>query len=199
MSKSNSNSKSDLLLYENNGLINFYKNDSNNLYLLKIIVNQDTKISLRLLDWLVTNYSKKKNVEYDLKVIDKDINGKKMIKEVPFNLWIDYKNQLKSYSKNFFDPFCRKQRIALNTKNFKVFEINEDEYDKYNTSENYIITTVGQLNFFKWAINKEVIEYAIKNLDSIEADMITCSNKHIKNNKNNTIGCSKRKTIIRFD
>jgi len=48
-----------------------------------------------------------------------------------------------------FDPFCRWKRI-----NFK--EIN---------------TTVGQLNFFEWAIKDEILEFLEKNYDEVHNDM----------------------------
>jgi hypothetical protein len=32
-------------------------------------------------------------------------------------------------------------------------------------------TTIGQLNFFKWAIENQVLEYIEKNYDEIENDM----------------------------
>jgi hypothetical protein len=46
-------------------LTNFYKN-KNNLDILLQILNQNSNISLRILDWLVTNYSKKYNVWYEV-------------------------------------------------------------------------------------------------------------------------------------
>jgi hypothetical protein len=41
-------------------------------------------------------------------------------------------------------------------------------YYKPNT---YFLTTVGQLNFFKWALEHYVIDYIRDNLNSIELDM----------------------------
>ncbi len=85
----------------------FFSNEVNK-NLIMSIANQETSISLRLLDWLVTNYSKKFNVRYELgsREIDDAILSNKN-----FNLWLNYKNQLKAYSKKLFDPFCRRQRI----------------------------------------------------------------------------------------
>jgi hypothetical protein len=76
------------------------------------------------------------------------------VKLNPFNVFHSYKSQLKSYSKKFFDPFCRRNRI---------------EY-KYNGVDT-ISTTLGQLNFFKWAINYKVIDYIRDNYKEIEDDM----------------------------
>ena len=64
---------------------------------------------------------------------------------------------MKSYSKEYFDPFRRKNK--LNDK--FTFKINN----------NIIETTIGQLNFFKWAIENKIIDYVIKNYNSIKDDM----------------------------
>ena len=63
---------------------------------------------------------------------------------------MDYKNQLKAYSKKQFDPFCRRERIIINISDlsWKIF----DDKDDNKCKDNELITTVGQLNFFKWFI-----------------------------------------------
>jgi hypothetical protein len=129
--------KKDILLPK---LYDFYKIDTNMKVMLPIIMG-DSIISIRVLDWFVTNYSKKKNIYY--KINDKI-----------FNIHNDYKAQLKGYKKNYFDPFCRKKRIP--------FFYNDD---------NYIITTIGQLNFFRWAISKKIISYVYDYFDIIYKDM----------------------------
>ena len=81
---------------------------------------------------------------------------------------MDYKNQLKAYSKKQFDPFCRRERISFN-------DINNNE----------IITTVGQLNFFKWAIENKIIEYIYNHFEDIENDMVvTLRDLYNKKNRN---------------
>lgn len=80
-----------------NFLIIFYKNK---LELFSDIINQKTPLSLRLLDWLVTNYSKKYNITYPLKYNSENIY---------FNVYVDYKNQLKAYSKKFLIHFVDKK------------------------------------------------------------------------------------------
>jgi hypothetical protein len=67
---------------------------------------------------------------------------------------MDYKNQLKAYAKIYFDPFCRRDRI-----NFIYGKGHE------------LLTTVGQLNFFRWAIENNIIEYTVSNMEIIEKDM----------------------------
>jgi len=146
-------------------LILFYKT---RITFLKDIISQKTPLSLRLIDWLVTNYSKKYNIIYPLQ-------NSREIKH--FNIYLDYKNQLKAYSKKFFDPFCRQKRLMINpyTFHWKI-------YDDSNTS-GYIVTTVGQLNFFKWFIENKIYEYALLNIKLIDSDMINTMNSRNKDRR----------------
>jgi hypothetical protein len=143
-----------------NFLINFYKNK---IDLLKDIIYQRTPLSLRLLDWLVTNYSKKYNIIYPLVNSNDDTYY--------FNIYLDYKNQLKAYSKKFFDPFCRQKRLIINSETLKwtEYKCNNDNI----LDGNNIITTVGQLNFFRWFIENKLIDYALTNIRLIDSDMNT--------------------------
>ena len=71
--------KQELILVKLN---TFYDNEYNKLALLDILEGKN-KISLRIIDWFVTNYSKKHNVEYTLKkkiTSPKKITMKKMVK-----------------------------------------------------------------------------------------------------------------------
>lgn len=142
------------------------------------IVNGNSKISLRIIDWFVTNYSKKNNICYIVFTKHKTVkkltacseeneDSKKIApkqKKIQFNVYVRYKAQLKSYSKKSFDPFCRKDRIT-----------------DWGPDGN-IVTTIGQLNFFKWAIQNNVIQYIEENLADIEKDM----NSNIRKKKTQT-------------
>jgi len=130
-------------------LIEFYKNESALNRMLNIITGEN-KISLRIVDWFATNYAKKYYTIYSIN------NAGEPPKR--FKVYVDYKLKLKAYSKRRFDPFCRWDRISIPYKN--------------NTS---IETTIGQLNFFKWAIENKVIEFIEQNYDEIETDM-NCRN-----------------------
>jgi hypothetical protein len=118
----------------------FYMNRSDLPEILKILEGE-SEMSLRLIDWFVTNYSKFHNISYIHKGQD-------------FFVYIDYKNQLKAYSKKLFDPFCRRERIMFQLSNIPAF-----------------ITTVGKLNFFRWAIEKGILDYIKLNLSNIEKEM----------------------------
>jgi hypothetical protein len=137
-----------------NNLMDFYKDETHLTRMLKIITG-DSRISLRIVDWFATNYAKK---YYTLYTIDDTRR---------FKVYFDYKLKLKAYSKRRFDPFCRWERISI----------------PYKTGTS-IETTIGQLNFFKWAIENRVINYIEENYTVIENDM---------NNRNST---SKKKECV---
>jgi|TARA_Y100000389_G_C17415110_1_gene493227 hypothetical protein len=143
-----------------NFLIAFYKNK---IDLFSDIIYQKTPLSLRLLDWLVTNYSKKYNIVYPLQSNSDTFY---------FNIYLDYKNQLKAYSKKFFDPFCRQKRLIIDINTFKWKPYTAEEI--ITTKD--IVTTVGQLNFFRWFIENKVIDYALNNIELIDVDMMTTNN-----------------------
>jgi hypothetical protein len=42
------------------------------------------------------------------------------------------------------------------------------------------VTTVGQLNFFRWFIENKVIDYALTNIELIDKDMVTTINSKKK-------------------
>lgn len=126
----------------------------NNIDRLKEILDGVGDVSLRLIDWFVTNYSKKNNVMYNLKDFNAD-NQPANFNDL-FNVFNNYKSQLKSFNKKNFDPFCRRVRIHF-----------------YYTKDKFISTTVGQLNFFKWLLENHIIDYIKLHLKDIEADMIS--------------------------
>ena len=138
MSTKQYTSQNDLIL---TNLKKFYENNS---YLNKMIsiINGESRISLRIVDWFVTNYAKKNFTIYEIN------DGER------FKVYNDYKLKLKAYSKKRFDPFCRWDRIS--------FPYNETSY---------IEPTIGQLNFFKWCIENDIIKYIESNYDLIEKDM----------------------------
>ncbi len=148
-------------------LIDFYKNPIN-LKILLPIIWQQTRLSLRSLDWFVTNYSKKHNTNYIL------LKGTESSSYFPFK---SYKSQLKAYSKKFCDPFCRRERVVFD---FQHMEILDFKSDMKMGHKDYIITTIGQLNFFRFAIQDNIINYAIENIEDIENDM----NNTLKNREN---------------
>lgn len=136
------NSQNDLLL---KNLLEFYKR-TNNFDNMINIINGNSDISLRIVDWFTTNYAKKYFTVYSTTQRNNTTR---------FKVYMDYKLQLKAYSKRRFDPFCRWDRISI----------------PYGENGDFIQTTLGQLNFFKWAFENEIISYIRENYKEIEDDM----------------------------
>ena len=158
-------SQNDLILKR---CLDFYKKNENLETMLKII-NGESKISLRIVDWFATNYAKKNYTLYDLEGPNNETRR--------FKVYVDYKLKLKAYSKRRFDPFCRWERINIPYKDGA-----------------YIQTTIGQLNFFKWALENEVIDYIKVHYKQIEIDMNT-RNSNSKKRDEITINRKKREEL----
>lgn len=166
-------------------LLLFYGNRSD-LKEIFDVLEGNSKMSLRLIDWFVTNYAKKYNTCY-------------IVKNQKFFVYNEYKNQLKAYSKKLFDPFCRRERILFQVSDISAFE-----------------TTVGKLNFFRWAINNNVLDYIETNLIEIEKEMNESarelqkirkeektksnqSNKRLTRRKLNLLDLSNNKSIQKYN
>ena len=147
---------------------NFYKNlingDMQSVY--DIITKNKSKISLRFLDWFVTKYCKMYNTI--IKVNNKYTNNDK------FNINIHYKAQLRSYKKDYMDPFKRQK----SSKKFK-YECNNFEF----------VTSLCQLNFMKWIVENEILLYVNENYEYLYSK-IDHVNLFYKKNKNSSSGSS---------
>ena len=140
-------------------LLKFYE-QGNNLDTMLKIINGHSNISLRIIDWFATNYAKK---FYTVYTIQNTLRR--------FKVYVDYKLKLKAYSKKRFDPFCRWDRITIPYKD-----------------GTFIQTTIGQLNFFKWAIENDVVHYIEDNYQTIENDMNSrnSTSKHSRSSLSST-------------
>lgn len=130
-----------------------------NLDKLINILSGESVISLRLIDWFVTNYCKKNNTIFDKSYYEAkrqgiDTSGIEKNFDNMIIVHSNYKGQLKECSKKQFDPFCRRSRVRF-----------------YYGPRKYFLTTVGQLNFFKWAIENYIVDYIEEYYREIEDDM----------------------------
>lgn len=151
-----------------------------NPMMLKLIYEISTMhniISLRILEYFLTSYCNYwNNGSIDRKIIK--INGK--------DIYNEYKQHLSSYNKKKFDAFKRKERILLFTEdlyedgspihllkdwdkieklpkiNLKCICTNIEKDDKRG-----IVTTIAQLNFFKWCIENGILGYIYDNSEDI--------------------------------
>lgn len=118
-------------------------------------LNGEAPLSLRIIDWFVTKYSRKNFIRYPL-------NGQE------FLVYLSYKGQLKAYSKQYFDPNCRRERIM-----FKI-----PDYDQF-------MTTIGKLNFFRWALESNILQYIEEHEDEIRKGYNVYLKDLIQTQKNN--------------
>lgn len=115
----------------------------------------EAPLSLRIIDWFVTKYSRKSFVRYPL-------NGQE------FLVYLSYKGQLKAYSKQYFDPNCRRERIMFKIPDHEPF-----------------MTTIGKLNFFRWALETKIIDYIEAHEDEIRAGYNAYLKETMSNQKRN--------------
>lgn len=129
----------------------FIKTD--NFSILETIINGTNLISRRTIEYFVTKYSNINNVTYYLN------NNNKKIK---FNVYSSYKDKLKCHKKKYFDPFGRGDRIP------------------FFSNSNCIITTIGQLNFYRWFIVNDIYKYCLDYHDIIQKSLLINFNKNKK-------------------
>jgi len=162
-------SRNDLLL---NSLKNFFTEERFKI-VLPVIVGS-SKISLRVIDWFVTNYSKKYQIIYKIKENEE---------ECYINIHNHYKSQLNAYGKKYIDPFCRgKDRI--------LFNVSESQC---------VLTNISQLNFFRWAVQYNVINYIDKNYLLIVKDMTDTLSNTPSSNKRRIFTSSSGKMMKKYE
>ena len=139
-------------MYYYRAIDKFYRKvDNDKIKLMINIIYGNSEISLRLLDWFVTKYADQNVIKI------KQDDGEKL------NIHISYKAQLKSFKKRYFDPFRRLQKFYYN----------------FGKNNQKLLTTIGQLNFFKWAFRHNIIKYVQSNFNKLSTAMII-SNKEDK-------------------
>ena len=115
-----------------NSLKQFFKTPAN-LEQFLCIVERKNNLTLRKLERFITKDAREHNFMFKKK------DGR------IFRLYSEYRRQQNAFTKRLFDPFCRYDRVILHGPKFK------DGYE----------STLGQLNFFRWAIHNEVLSYII--------------------------------------
>jgi hypothetical protein len=143
------------------------------LSLLVPVIDQTYDVSLRALDWAVVNWSKKH------RIVCKVDTGAGHVDVV--NIFSVYKDVLRRWRRRMFDPFRRRERV----------------YFRHPTGGSIYATTVGQLNFLRWAQIYGVIEQARAHLDQIEKDMVsTLSESKKRRNEESQTGGKRKRTEL---
>lgn len=153
-------------------LTTHYTNNPKHREILYDIIQGKSKLSLRILDWFVTHYAKNTDIIYWINdaentFLEKYPDGQTNQDLRKFHLYLKYRAELQSYTKMYFDPFRRHERITFileTTPEMKTIE-----------------TTIGQLNFFRWALRNHVLEYIENHLSEIEDHMASYQKEVAKN------------------
>jgi hypothetical protein len=144
-----------------------------------------SEVSLRSIDWFVTNFAKKFGTFFFTnnlgEVFDADnVPAEKHTSDLQkFVVHHEYKQYLRGYQKEWLDPFCRGRRIAFEYDQHLIDSLHNAETAEHKTVSH--ITTIGQLNFFKWVITTGILKYVSNHIVDIEADMnIVLQNQYAK-------------------
>lgn len=122
-------------------VLQWFNHEESRVKTFSDIVNHKNGLSLRIIDWLITNFSKAFSV-----AIESD--------GLPRNLCKDYHKNLTAHNKKNFDPFARRRRIHI------VLFGDEER-----------VSTIGQLNFFRWFLSKDLVGFLLENKSVIEKHM----------------------------
>jgi hypothetical protein len=149
----------------------FYTDEMTRTLLIPI-VTQTYDVSLRVVDWFVTNYTKRHKIIHML-----NVNGT----QEPISIFSLYKDSLRHWRRKLFDPFRRRERVYFS---------NPD-----NISQIYE-TTCAQLNFLKWAFSYGILEQARLHLKQVEADMNKTLNESKKRRATERINGRRKRTEL---
>lgn len=123
--------------------------------LLRIVgdaIDGESIVSLRMLDWLVTNYAKRRALCVTTTA------GKRV------HVYEDYRAALATFRRRNFDPFCRSRRRTGQGETV-------DHCVVLREAERTHSTSLGQLNFMIWAVQRGVLQYARQHAQQLQRDM----------------------------
>lgn len=147
-----------------------YFTNNDNFKILQTIIEGNNVISRRTIEYFVTKYSNIKNTTYFIENL-----GKKL----KFNVYSSYKDKLKCHKKKYFDPFGRGDRIP------------------FFSNDTCIITTVGQLNFYKWFITNDIYKYCLDNHKEIQDSLLQNFNKSKKKSSKKNYNLYYKNNIVK--
>ncbi len=137
--------------------IDFFNREPDALDTFLRTVKRQESFSLRIVDWAVTNYSRRHRITVHHKGLPVDINH-------------DYRRHLGVFTKKYFDPFARRERIEL----------------VLTPANTVLSTTVGQLNFMKWLLERGIHVHIAQLRAEIETDMRDNHGRRKKHPKDDT-------------
>ena len=124
--------------------------------------------SLRLLDWYVTNYTKKHQICWYME------DGKR---RSIFQAHVAYKTYLNVYKRKLFDVFQRRTRVFF----------------QHPDTKEWTSTTIAQMNFMRWAHEHRVLEHLERDQARVEQHMNETLQKNRERKKKDASKGTKRK------
>ncbi len=144
-------------------IIEYYNNHPDVIKKFISIVKRKNGMSLRVIDYLCTNFSK----EHSIVIGTKDGH-------IPRDLNSDYQKNLNAYNKKYLDPFSRRHKIVITV-----------SYENGLSEER--ASSIGQMNFFRWFFNNNIDQYLSSEKNKIEAHMKKSENESRKNKKRKAV------------
>lgn len=143
-------------------LENWYSKDKKRIELIELYVKNghsgQNLPSLRDIDYAIVNYTKR-NRSWFMKCLGEH-------QRYPFEIHLQYKSQLNAFSKDLFDPFRRGETFIF---------------------LNQVETTLCQLNFFRWLIENNILQWIKDNMEIIKKDMFVHSKISNNTGKKSTL------------
>lgn len=143
----------------------------------------EKSISLRKYEWFAIRYSYyyKTSINIDNRFMNEKIK-----------VHISYKAHLKTYHKEYFDPFRRSDKDKSSRK--FIFNVEGKRFNR--------ITSISQLHFVRWILTHDIVKYVTNNYEKImgkrdDVDKYFSEkserSKKSKNNKNDNSTCDSNK------
>lgn len=151
-----------LLMYK---LGKFYRKKHRLEKIASILEDKNKIISLRIIEWFVLQYSRKNQVLYPI------LNSKGQIRNCVY-VYQSYKNTLKSFHGKYFSVFSRTDPIIV-------------EYKENNECKKIKIT-IAQLNFFKWILENNILNFIKKNFNKLASKLYKSKRKFKQQSSNSS-------------
>ena len=119
----------------------WYNREADRVEQLMQFIERNKCLSLRVIDWFVTNYSRNTPI-----MLERD--------GLPRDLYKDYHTNLSCYKKKYMDPFARRKRITI-----EIF------------GKTQRTSTIGQLNFFRWFLGSNIRQLLDERKHAVENEM----------------------------
>jgi len=129
-------------------VLRWFNQEESRVQTFSDIIHHKNGLSLRIIDWLITNFTK-------------SFRGAIESEGLPRNLRKDYHKNLSAHNKKNFDPFARRRRI-------QIILFGKEKR----------VSTIGQLNFFRWFLSKDLVGFLLENKSVIEKHMKDSESKH---------------------